>query len=315
MRLRNCLAGVSQRSLGDNVVFVTGASGFVGGHLVRSLVAAGHRVRCLARSEKARSVLQPLGVEIIDGDITDRESLSGVVDAGAFVVHLVGIIEERGGATFQKVHVDGTANLLAEAAQAKAGHVLFQSALGANGDSWSAYLKTKAMAEDLVRESGIPWTILRPSLIIGPWDGFTLKLAEMVRLSPVLPIPGRGDARFQPLYIKDWVRCSMKVLDEPSRHQALFEIGGPEHLTYEEIVVTLAAVMGHRRPVVHVPMGLMKLGAAFLDRALPSPPVTPDQLRLLEQDNTTDPDAVERNFGFTPMRFEDALREFLGERS
>jgi len=228
-----------------------------------------------------------------------------------FVIHLVGIMEEKGGSTFQTVHVEGSANLVAEARRADVRHFFYQSALGSDKASWSGYLKTKAEAEELVRQSGLRYTIFRPSLIIGPWDGFTKKLMEMLKLSPVIPIPGQGSAKFQPVYIKDWLKCIWKVIEDPEKYTGTFDIGGPEHLAYKEIVQTLSRSMGHIRPPVEVPMGLMKLGAAVFERLLPSPPVTSDQLRLLEQDNICDLNAVEKHFGFRPVKYEDALREFI----
>ncbi|MBI5640392.1 MAG: complex I NDUFA9 subunit family protein [Nitrospirae bacterium] len=293
------------------MIFIAGASGFVGGHLVDDLISKGHKLKCLARSEKAGTYLSGKGVKVIRGDITAPETLSGALHPGDFVIHLVGILEEKGKATFQSIHVEGTANLLEEAKRAGVRHFFYQSALGADINSWSGYLKTKAGAEELVRQSGLSYTIFRPSLIIGPWDGFTKKIVEMLRLSPVLPIPGEGKARFQPVYIKDWLKCMNAVIGNPEGFAGTYEIGGPEHLSYKEIVETLSRSLGHSRPSFTIPMGLMKLGASLFEKILPSPPVTSDQLRLLEQDNITNPDAVEKYFAFKPLRYEDALREFI----
>jgi len=293
------------------MIFIAGATGFVGGHLVNDLIGKGLKVKCLVRSEKVAASLSSRGAEIVRGDITSRESMRGVLNQGDFVVHLVGIIEEKGKATFRSVHVDGTANLVEEAKEAGVGHFFYQSALGADRDSWSAYLRTKAEAEEIVKKSGIACTIFRPSLIIGPWDGFTKKLFDMLKISPVVPIPGDGKAKFQPVYIKDWMQCMGKVMEHPEKFLSTFDIGGPEHLTYREIVETLSEAMGRRKPSFEIPMGLMKLSAVFLGAFLSSPPVTVDQLRLLEQDNISDPAVVEKNFGFKPVRFKDALKEFV----
>lgn len=292
-------------------VFIAGATGFVGGHLVDNLLSQGHKLKCLARSEKAKESLSAKGVEVIHGDITTPDTLKGILQPEDFVIHLVGIIEEKGKATFGSIHVDGTSNLVNEAKRAGVRHFFYQSALGADINSWSGYLKTKAEAEDIVKRSGLKYTIFRPSLIIGPWDGFTKKLVDMLKLSPVLPIPGEGKSKFQPIYIKDWLKCMGKVIDNPDKFISTYEIGGPEHLSYKEIVEKLSKSMGHDRPSFIIPMGLMKLGAAIFEKVLPSPPVTSDQLRLLEQDNITDLNTVENNFGFTPMRYEDALKEFI----
>jgi uncharacterized protein YbjT (DUF2867 family) len=293
------------------MIFIAGASGFVGGHLLDYLIEKGDRVRCLARSESAQEFLSGKGAEIVSGDITDAGTLDGILNPDDFVVDLVGIIEEKGNSTFESVHHKGTANLVSEAKRAGVRHFFYQSALGADRHSSSGYLRTKAEAEEIVMQSGISYTIFRPSLIIGPWDGFTKKISEILKLSPVLPIAGSGRAKFQPVYIKDWLACMGKVIEDPDSHIATYEIGGPEHLSYNEMVEKLAKAMGLRRPAVHIPMGFMKLGAALFEKALSSPPVTADQLRLLEQDNIGDPKSIERNFGFVPLRYEDALKEFI----
>jgi uncharacterized protein YbjT (DUF2867 family) len=294
------------------MIFIAGATGFIGGNLVEDLRSRGLNLKCLVRSESAEKSLRSKGIEVVRGDITMPETLKGVLRSEDFVIHLVGIIEEKGKATFKSVHVEGTGNLIAEARRAGVRHFFYQSALGADKNSWSGYLKTKAEAEEIVRQSGLSYTIFRPSLIAGPWDGFTKRLVEMIKLSPVLPIAGEGRSRFQPVYIKDWIKCVNKVIDDPEKFISVYDIGGPEHLTYTEMVETLADVMDRKKPVFKIPMGLMKLSAAFLGTVLPSPPVTLDQLRLLEMDNICDIDAIEKNFGFKPAKYRDALKEFVG---
>ncbi|MDA8432133.1 MAG: complex I NDUFA9 subunit family protein [Nitrospiraceae bacterium] len=295
------------------MIFIAGATGFVGGHLVEHLRSKGLGMKCLVRSEAKAKSLAAQGIEVVRGDVTDGSSIRGVLGPDDLVVHLVGIIEEKKGATFQGVHVEGTANLVAEAKRAGVRHFFYQSALGADGGSWSGYLRTKAEAEEIVLSSGLEYTIFRPSLIIGPWDGFTRKMLDMLRLSPVIPIPGEGKAKFQPIYIMDWLRCIDKVIEDPKSYCSRFELGGPEQLSYREIVGMLAEAAGLKKPVFNVPMGLMRLSAAFLGAVLSSPPVTSDQLRLLESDNVCAPDAVERNFGFRPTTLREALKEFINK--
>ncbi|TAN40632.1 MAG: complex I NDUFA9 subunit family protein [Nitrospirae bacterium] len=292
------------------MIFIAGASGFIGGHLVDHLLRRGEKIRALVRSAGADERFTRSGIQTVVGDITQPETLKGVLSPDDLVIHLVGIIEEKGPATFQQVHVRGTTNLVAEAKQAGVRHFFYQSALGADLNSWSGYLRTKAEAEEAVKAGGLSHTIFRPSLIIGPWDGFTKKILDMLKISPVLPVPGDGKARFQPVYVKDWLRCIQAVIESPGAYRGTFDIGGPEHLTYQEIVEMLAQVSGHTRMSVNIPMGLMRF-AARAAGLLPTPPVTLDQLRLLEQDNITAPDAVRRSFGFDPLPLRDALKEFL----
>lgn len=293
------------------MIFIAGASGFVGGHLTDYLITKGHKLKCLARSEKAKKSLSEKGVEVISGDITKAETLRGVLSHNDLVIHLVGIMEEKWEATFQRIHIEGTKNLVVEAQRSGVRRFFYQSALGADSSSWSGYLRTKAEAEELVRQSGLNHTIFRPSLITGPWDDFTKKLIDILKLSPVIPIPGEGRAKFQPVYIKDWLKCAEKVIENPDQFIGTYDIGGPEHLTYRQIVETLAKAMGRSRLSFAIPMGLMKLSAALLGSLMSRPPVTGDQLRLLEQDNICDPKAIEKNFGFAPVKYEDALKEFI----
>lgn len=292
------------------MIFIAGASGFVGGHLVARLREEGLAVKALARSAAAARQLNAAGCEAVPGDITAPETLRDILHPEDIVIHLVGIILEKGSSTFQKVHVEGTRNLVEAAKTAGVRHFIYQSALGADSRGTTPYLRTKAEAEALVQASGLPFTILRPSLIIGPWDGFTSKVLEMIKLSPVLPVPGDGRAKFQPLYIKDWLACILKVLEDPGAYPGTYELGGPQHLSYREIVSLIAEAAGHRRPSLNLPMGLMKMAAAFAS-VLPSPPVTSDQLRMLEQDNITALDSVEKHFGFAPTALNEALQGFL----
>jgi len=292
-------------------IFIAGATGFVGGHLIDALLKNGHKLRCLARSEKTEKRLGEKGIEVASGDITIPETLEGALNGIDFVIHLVGIIEEKGSATFEDVHVRGTANLVIAAKKAGVKHFFYQSALGADRASWSGYLKTKAEAEEIVKAARIPYTIFRPSLIIGPWDGFTKKMRDLIKISPVIPIPGSGKSKFQPVYIKDWVKCMLKVLESPESFKGIFEIGGPQHLTYNEIVKTLMDAMKSKKIIQHIPMALMKFGAFVAEKTIPLFPVSSDQLRLLEADNICDVHSVEKNFGFKPVKYKDALNDFL----
>lgn len=287
------------------MLFIAGATGFIGSNLMAALAERGLRARCLLRSPEK---VCPPGFEAARGDITDRESLRGRLEGVRTVVHLVGIMEEKGGRTFERVHVDGTRNLVDEAKRAGAGHFFYQSALGADINSWSRYLKTKAGAENIVRESGIPFTIFRPSLVIGAGDGFTRKLMDIIKSpAPFIPVPGKGRAKFQPLYVGDWVRCFLGIIDNPEALGKTYELGGPEHLTYNEIVRALAFHMGVRKRLLHIPLGIARFGARVLEKTRFGP-ATREQLGLLDSDNICETDGVRRDFGFDPVPFGEALR-------
>ena len=308
------------------MLYIAGGTGFIGRHLAESLGEFGCRARCLARSTEKADSLRRQGFEAVAGDITDRESLRGTLGGCAIAVHLVGIIKETGSATFEKVHVEGTANLVEEAKRAGVGHFFYQSALGASPASRSRYLKTKAEAEEIVKAGGIPYTIFRPSLIVGSGDGFTESLRELVDIGPFVPVPGDGNAKFQPMYVKDWVKCFMALFcpsrDEPDgRHPGesrTYEIGGPERLTYNEILSQFMKSAGISKPVQHIPVGMIRLGLPFsgiakviggmLGKNIPL--VTSGQLDLLQSDNTCDEASVEKGFGFAPITYAEALKLF-----
>lgn len=301
------------------MIFIAGGTGFIGQHLLRALKEGDHRIRCLARTDERAALCRKRGFEAVTGDITERESLRGVLTGVETVVHLVGIIEEKGEMTFQRVHVEGTKNLVDEAKKAGVRHFFYQSALGASLESDASYQRTKAEAEEIVKNSGIPYTIFRPSLVIGENDGFTEKLKELVRLGPFVPVPGTGEARFQPLYVGDWVRCFLSILGSTESIGKTYEFGGPEHLTYNELILQLMEVMGVKKPLIHFPLSLAKAGipligignriGRIIGKKIPT--VTAEQLMLLGRDNICDLDSVKRFFGFEPLRYKEALKMFI----
>lgn len=303
-------------SYGNKMIFIAGGTGFIGQHLLKALKEGGFKVRCLARTEERATLCRKSGFEAVTGDITDRESLRNSLDAVEMVIHLVGIIEERGEMTFRRVHVEGTRNLVDEAKRSGVKHFFYQSALGASLKSDAAYQRTKAEAEEIVKGSGIPYTIFRPSLVIGEGDGFTDKLKELFRLGPFVPIPGTGEARFQPLYVDDWVRCFLSILGSVEAIGKTYEFGGPEYLTYNEMVLQLMEVMGIKKPLIHLPISIAKMGVPFIGLGnklgkligKKIPTVTAEQLMLLGRDNICEIDSVKRHFGFEPIKYKEALR-------
>jgi len=295
------------------MILVTGATGFVGSHLVKRLRKDGLGVRAVVRTPAKAQALADLGVEVVPGDISDRASLEAAAAGIERVIHLVGIIQEAPGATFQSVHVDGTRELLEASKKAGVRHFMYQSALGTRPNAKSRYHQTKWEAEELVSKSGIPFTILRPSLIYGPGDLFTIRLAEMIRLSPVLPVIGSGRSRIQPIFIDDVVECIRKIVTSDSYLNEIYKIGGPEELTYEEVTKAIAAALGVDRPVVHMPLFFMRTMAKVAEAVLPKPPVTTDQLIMLQEDNVCSLRDIREAFGVEPVRFKEGLAKFLGK--
>jgi uncharacterized protein YbjT (DUF2867 family) len=293
------------------MILVIGGTGFVGSHLVRRMRGNGLPVRVVARNPDKAHALADQGVDVVPGEISDKASLEKAAAGAERVIHLVGIIQEAPGVTFENVHVEGTRNLVEAARKAGVRQFFYQSAVGARPGAKSEYHKTKWQAEELVRASGIPYTILRPSLIYGPGDQFTLRLSDIIRQSPVLPVIGSGKSRIQPIFIDDVVSCIVKAVTSDGFLNEIYEIGGPEQLTYEEVMRAIAGAMGIRRPLIHVPMLFMRPMARVLETVLPKPPLTTDQLIMLQEDNVCSMRDIREVFGIEPIKFQEGLKKFI----
>jgi uncharacterized protein YbjT (DUF2867 family) len=289
------------------MLLVTGATGFLGSHFMKALKKQDRKAKCLVRSPARGARCTSLGFNSVRGSVTDRHSLKGVLEGVDTVVHLVGIIEERGGQTFEKVHFEGTANLVEEAIVAGIRHFVYISALGADAESPFPYARTKAQAEHEVRASGIPYTILRPSLVIGNGGGFVDKMLDLISFpAPFVPVPGNGQTRFQPIFVDDLVKCIEWAIDNPDAKGRTYEIGGPEHLTYNDLLTIMCEVRGKRRRLIHIPMGMMMPAVKALEK-LGISPVTSDQLGMLSIDNICEVDAIKKDFGFEPVTYRRSL--------
>ena len=283
-------------------VAVTGGTGFVGIHTVRALKDAGHEVVIVARGTARR----PKGdrVTFVQADLTNAPKLADAFAGCDAVVHLVAIIQERGKQTFDRVNREGTERVIAAAKEAKVGHLVYVGALGADPDPSYPYLLSKWLAEQAVRASGLPYTGLRPGLIFGPGDGFFTLLTRMMRINPIIPIAGNGRTLFQPISIGDVSRCIVLSLERGPTDR-VYEIGGPDQMSYEEIDRTIKTALGLHRKIVHVPVPMMMPAAFFMEKLLKHPPVTRDQLRMLGRNNITRVDSVRVGFGFDAESFAD----------
>lgn len=296
------------------MILVTGGTGFVGKYLVHRLRAENVPVRVLVRNPGRAEPLRGLGVELVTGDVSDKKSLESAARGAERVVHLVGIIQEGPGSSFQDVHVDGTRNVVDAAQNAGVRHFFYQSALGTRPGAKSTYHRTKWQAEEAVRASSIPFTILRPSLIYGPGDQFTIRLSEMIRIAPVIPVIGSGKSKVQPIFIDDVVSCIVKTVTSEAFVNEIFEVGGPDQLTYEEVTTAIADAMGVKRPTLHMPLTLIRSMARVFEAFLPKPPVTTDQLIMLQEDNICSMRDIREAFGIDPIGFRDGLNRFLRPR-
>ena len=299
-----------------STLLVTGANGFVGSHVVPALLDAGHRVLALVRDDAGEAQVlrrlpsaQRAGVEIRRGDVTRPDTLPAAMAGADGVVHLAAIPRDRdGGATLRLVNTEGTRNALKAATDAGVRRFIHLGALGVADDPALHYGSSKAKASALVRESGLDWTILSPSLLFGPRDGFFNILAGLVRMSPgIVPLTGSGSARFQPMAIGDLARVVTLAVGDPATIAREYELGGPRHWTYREIMAEVLRGMGKRRVMLPMPVPLIRLVAGVAEALRIPFPVATDQLRQLKYDNTCEPDAVRRAFGFDPQPMEGGL--------
>ncbi len=296
------------------MILITGATGFVGTNLLKEMLKQGFQARCLIRNpSKAEGVNQP-GVELVKGDVTDRDSITKALEDGKVetAVHLVGILAETGRATFKAIHTEGTRNMVDACKEKNVKRFVHISALGTRENARSQYHKTKWEAEEIIRASGLDYTIFRPSVLFGKEDKFTNLFANLIKVSPFILIPGNGGNKMQPVSVKDLAAAMTAAIKGAQFVNKVYEIGGAEKLTFDEIIDAICRALGKTRLKIHIPIPLMKIGAAIAEAILPKPPITRDQLLMLEEDNITDNNALEAVFGIKPLRFEDGIREYLG---
>ena len=289
------------------MILLTGGTGFVGARIAAALRDDGRDVRCLVRSRERGAPLERIGCELIEGDVTDAESLVRAVRGCGGVVHLVSIISGAP-AEFERIMARGTADLTAAASAAGVSRFVLMSALGLDdpGADQVPYYRAKRAMEEAVAGSGIPSVTLRPSFVFGPGGGALASFARIARHSPVIPVIGPGTQRIQPVWIDDLALCVTRALGTPPEG-GVFEVAGPDVVTWNELWLRIARTLGKRRRLFHVPFGLARTPAAILER-LPSPPLTRDQLTMLELgDNVCDPAPAAAAFGVDLLPLDEQL--------
>ena len=303
--------GSSLRSFATSVaprprrVVLTGSRGFVGTEVLRQLLAGGNQVVAVSRHLRGGKV--PPGVIQVAADITG-EGWQRWCEGCEAAIHLVGIIREapRAGVTFESAHAIATERVIAACRSLGIRRLVHMSALGARADAATPYHRTKWRAEEAVRASGLDWTIFRPSLIFGPGDGASTTLVPALRRLPVFPVFGDGTYRVQPVAVEEVALCLTKALGRPETIGETYELGGPEALTYDELLRRISAALGLRRAFMHVPLGLAKLAVSILQH-LPGAPITRDQLTMLLEGSTCDSTAASLTFGVPRQPYQGPL--------
>jgi uncharacterized protein YbjT (DUF2867 family) len=294
---------------------VLGGSGFIGRYIVKRLAARGDVVPVGCRNAEEAKFLKPMGdvgqVEPLNVAIDDETVLAAFVAGSDALINCVGILQERGAQTFERVHHTGPALLARIARDAGVERFVHLSAIGADPRSASAYARTKAAGETAVRDAFPTATILRPSVVFGPEDQFFNRFAAIAMMSPVLPLIGGGDTRFQPVYVGDVADAVIKCLEDPTTAGRTYELGGPKIYTLRELLELLLHEIRRQRWFINLPFELAEFQAKLM-AILPNPPLTPDQVELLKGDNVVSPGALTlATLGIAPTAVEAILPTYL----
>lgn len=296
-------------------VFITGGTGFVGSELVRQLVSAGHEVKALVRPGSEGNMAPRERVEIHHGDATEVTSIAGALAGCDAVIHLIGIIREfpDRGITYQRLHVDTTQNLLAAAEAQGVRRFLHMSANGARENGSTGYHRSKWQAEELVRSSGLDWTIFRPSMIFGPDCPFVTILAELIRRLPIIPVVGDGQYRMQPVALEQLAASFAAALKMPATIGTAYALGGGESYNYEQVIDLIAQAMGRNQPVkIHQPLFMVRPMVRVMELSDNSP-LTIDQLTMLLEGNVCNPQLWAKTFNLSPETFAAGVGRCLSE--
>lgn len=272
----------------NRLITIIGGSGFLGRYLVQHACVAGYRVRVAVRNPQNAIFLKTLGrvgqVQLMQANVRNLESIEAAVAGADSVVNLVGLLSESGRQKFKKVHDEGADHIARAAAAAGAHSLVHVSAIGADQGSRSLYARTKAEGEEKVRAAFPNATIVRPSVVFGPEDGFFNRFAAMAKWPmPFMPLIA-GDMRLQPVYVCDVARALLEIIEDDRHAGQVYEVGGPQIYTMRELLQYILREVQVRKPLLEVPMGVARVQAFFLGLA-PKPLLTSDQLKLLALDN------------------------------
>jgi NADH dehydrogenase len=300
-------------------VVVFGGGGFLGRRLVDRLTAEGMTVRVAVRHpDRSRIELRSGGFErvtVVPADVRDQASVAAAIAEADAVVNAVSAYVEKGGVTFEAVHVRGAENVAREAAAAGVARLVLVSGIGADPDSSSPYIRARGRGELMVRQAFPGATIVRPGAMFGPGDALFGTLAALARLLPALPLIGGGSTRLQPIFVEDVAEAISSILSDPGTVGRTYELAGPKVYTLHELVNMTLQLMGKRRLLVPIPFAVAEVQARLFE-LLPNPPLTTGQVDLLKTDNVASgvlPDVQDLNI--QPKAVEEVIPTYIGPRA
>jgi uncharacterized protein YbjT (DUF2867 family) len=298
-------------------IFITGGTGYIGRQVIRDFAAAGYLIKALVRPGSEINLPSECrsSISLISGDIRKSETLRGSMDGCDAVIHLPGLIREfpQRGITFRGVQYEGSKNIIDEACRSGVIRFLLMSANGVRAEATTEYYRTKWMAEEYLRQSGLEWTIFRPSVVFGNEDegyqNFVTVLIDQLRMLPfIVPIPGNGQFMFQPVSVRNISEGFIKSLERRISVGRNYEVGGIERFSFEEILGLVADNLHIRKIRIHQPIPLLRFMARMLGRYVFFP-VSEEQLIMLLEGNVTQREGeFYRDLGITPVLFSETMK-------
>lgn len=297
------------------MILVTGGTGFIGQALIRHLTESEHQVRTLIRpSRRSPSLPKGVPVEVAVSSIKDENGLRAAMVGVDTLYHLAGAEWEGPRSSLMDVDILGTQAVIKAASDAGVGRIFFVSHLGADRASAYPVFKAKAIAEEYIRRSGLDFTILRTALVYGPNDSFTTDLARLLYSLPfIFILPGDGRMLLQPLWVEDLVTCLTWALDDESTRNQTYEIGGPEYLTFRDILQAILSEIGAHRNLVSMRPPYLRGLTVFLENLFPGLPVSVYWLDYLASNHTCRLDTLPHTFNLMPARFSQRLAYLRGK--
>jgi NADH dehydrogenase len=289
---------------------VVGGTGFVGRGLLRALAQSSHDVVVVSR-RPPKNIPAAKNFQFAAGDIHDAKSLDKAFTGAQVVYHLVGIIAETRELTFEKTVIQGTGNLIDAARACGVKRIIYLSALGTSDKPFTKYFRAKWESEEIIRNSGLEFVILRPSFVFGPEDISINKFARIFKWLPFAPVMGDGRYKVQPIFIDDLASVMVASLDNRRAVNQTIEIGGPEVLEFRELVQIIKKSLNIRRFNLYIPFWLMMINAWVIERFLKPAPVTVDQLKMLRAGGVADNSKLLEIFGINLTSFESKIKEYL----